>query len=273
MRAATARLRLALLAGDSDPEIAGYATKILGETNPAGAWIRERILDQNPRVQLLAIQGLAKAVTHVAPPKRQEFEKAAAAVLLEVLSENRNEDAYIRHAAVFALARIGDVSALFAAAKDSSPAVRMGVCLALRRLQRAEIAQFLNDSDPNIVLEAARAINDVPIPEALPDLARLLLRSSRANEAPSEKMKRDQSFVSSAATESFVLRRAMNAHFRLGQKGNASILASFAANGNAPETLRVEALELLSLWAKPPGVTGCRPLASAASARWRRGSA
>jgi quinoprotein glucose dehydrogenase len=45
----------------------------------------------------------------------------------------------------------------------------------------------------------------------------------------------------------------MNAHFRLGRKENALALALFAANDNAPETLRIEALELLALWAKPPG--------------------
>jgi len=53
-------------------------------------------------------------------------------------------------------------------------------------------------------------------------------------------------------TDAFILRRALNAHFRLGQKENASALASFAANDNSTEALRVEALELLSLWAKPP---------------------
>src|SRR5437660_10778043 len=108
-----------------------------------------------------------------------------------------------------------------------------------------------------IVLEAARAINSVPVPEALPDLARLLSRSSRGNEAPitlrASRITDNQSLATSAsATHSFILRRALNANFRLGQRENASALASFAANDSFPETLRVEALELLSLWAKPP---------------------
>ena len=130
-------------------------------------------------MQLLAIEGLAKAVAHVAPAKREVFVKAASSALLEVLKRNQNQDAHLRHAAVFALARIGDVPALLAAAKDESPAVRLGVCLALRRLQRPEIAQFLNDSDSQIALEAARAINDAPIPEAMNALANVPPASRR----------------------------------------------------------------------------------------------
>ena len=119
-----------MLVTDPDPEIAGNATRLIGETNPAGSWIRERVQDRNSRVQLLAIEGLAKAVAHVAPAKREVFVKAASSALLEVLKRNQNQDAHLRHVAVFALARIGDLPALLAAAKDESPAVRMGVCLA-----------------------------------------------------------------------------------------------------------------------------------------------
>src|SRR5213075_1992658 len=96
---------------------------------------------------------------------------------------------------------------------DPSPAVRMGVCLALRRLQRAEVAQFLNDADPQIVLEAARAIYDVPIPAALEDLARVASRNSRSNETPTENADLDHSLGPSAAAELFALRRALNANF------------------------------------------------------------
>jgi len=55
------------------------------------------------------------------------------------------------------------VDSLVSAARDRSPAVRMGVLLTMRRLQRSEISMFLQDADPAIVLEAARAINDQPI--------------------------------------------------------------------------------------------------------------
>ena len=57
-----------------------------------------------------------------------------------------------------------------------SPAVRMGVLLALRRTDDPDVARFLNDADPLLVVEAARAINDVPIDAAMPKLAALVRR-------------------------------------------------------------------------------------------------
>jgi quinoprotein glucose dehydrogenase len=173
---------------------------------------------------------------------------------LGVLRDNNDADAYLRHAAVLALARLGDVPALLAAAKDESSAVRLGVCLALRRLQHPEIAQFLNDSDPQVLLEAARAIYDAPIPEGLVALSQKLPAIAWQGETYNQK------------NTAPLMRRAMNARFRLGGIENAKALASFAADENAPEALRVEALELLALWPNPPGrdrVVGLwRPLPS-----------
>ena len=48
-----------------------------------------------------------------------------------------------------------DFDALITFAKDRSPAVRMGVLLALRRLHRSEIAMFLHDSEPLVVEEVS----------------------------------------------------------------------------------------------------------------------
>ena len=38
----------------------------------------------------------------------------------------------------------------------------------------AEVARYLSDAEPKLVLEAARAINDAPINEAMPQLAALI---------------------------------------------------------------------------------------------------
>lgn len=175
--------------------------------------------------------------------------------LTAVLRDNKDQDAYLRHAAVLALARIGDTPALLAAANNNSRSVRLGVLLALRRLGSPEVARFLHDADPQIVLEAARAINDAPIPAARPQLA-ALLSSSRRESAPvsSAASGKDQSGLTSAATEleTFTLRRALNANFRLGGADHAKALVQFAANKTSPELLRVEALEMLADWATPP---------------------
>lgn len=178
--------------------------------------------------------------------ERNTRNRVAVPPLLDLLRTNADQDATVRHAAVHALVRIGDTDALLAAAKDSSASVRLGACLALRRLMHPGIAQFLDDPDPRIVLEAARAIADLPIEPALPKLA-----------AVTE--------LKSAKLDGFTLRRALNAHFRLGQPTNALALAAFAARADASESLRVEALEMLADWPQPSSrdkITGLwRPLA------------
>jgi len=107
---------------------------------------------------------------------------------------------------------------------------------AMRRTENAAIAQFLGDRDPRFVLEAARAINDLPIEAAFPKLAALGdLKSSLAG------------FPSDDATP--ILRRVANAAFRLGGDANASLLASLVGNARLADSLRVEALEMLGEWA------------------------
>ena len=239
-----ALLRVVSAMTSSNAEVRSQAVRLLGQNPSPAVWTRDFSLDPNPQVQFSAMQALAKVFPKIPAAERAEFAKKTIPVLTNVLQRNTAQDPYIRHAAVFALARIGDVPALLAAAKDASPAVRLGVCLALRRLQRPEVAQFLGDSDPKIALEAARAINDAPIPAATFALSQMFAISAwNAEYWMTEKMQSSMP----------LLRRALNANFRLGQKQNAQALALFAANTMAPEALRVEALELLALWAKPPG--------------------
>ncbi len=222
---------------DSDDEIRSQACKLVGDcrTTKAGSQLLQMLNDRNARVRFLAAQSLGKL------GKREAVQP-----LLNLLRTNADQDATVRHAAVHALVRIGDADALLAAAKDSSASVRLGACLALRRLMHPGIAQFLDDPDPRIVLEAARAIADLPIEPALPKLA-----------AVTE--------LKLAKLDGFTLRRALNAHFRLGQPTNALALAAFAARADASESLRVEALEMLADWPQPSSrdkITGLwRPLA------------
>jgi quinoprotein glucose dehydrogenase len=48
------------------------------------------------------------------------------------------------------------------------------------------------------------------------------------------------------------LYRALNAHFRIGNRANAEALATFAARSDVPSNLRVLALKMLGDWGKPP---------------------
>jgi quinoprotein glucose dehydrogenase len=219
---------------------------------------RTAVTNRDPTVQAAALATLGRQAAVRWPEVPARYRSDTLGTIAAALRIGEN-DAHIRHAAVLALARIGDVPALRALARDDAPAVRLGVCLAFRRLQRPEIAQFLRDSDPQIVLEAARAIHDAPIPDAMNALASVPLPSRRDSKQEPGRMPGALS-----RQEPALARRVLNAHFRLGAETNAQALAEFAAS-EASDALRAEALELLALWARPPGrdrVVGLwRPLA------------
>ena len=65
-----------------------------------------------------------------------------------------------------AVAGVADADTLKTLAAKADPAARLVACLAMRRHGDAAIAGLLDDADPRIVLEAARAIHDVPSPAA-----------------------------------------------------------------------------------------------------------
>src|SRR5262249_60969700 len=133
-----------------------------------------------------------------------------------MLRDNDDKDAFLRHTGVMALAACRDRDALLKAGDDPSAAVRMGVLLALRRRGDAAVAKFLNDAEPKLVAEAARAINDVPIKPAFPQLAAL---SNRTKLPPT------------------LLYRVINANFRLGKPENARAVAALAARPRGPAPL------------------------------------
>ena len=151
--------------------------------------------------------------------------------MLDVLRRNADEDPFLRHGAVMGLAGIGDIDALLAAADDRSAAVRMGVLLALRRLRRAEVAWFLADADPLLVLEAARAVHDVPIMGGMRKLASVLDRRGVEDKA--------------------LLRRAISASFQLGGEERIALLTAFVARKDVADDMRIEALRAMRDWIGP----------------------
>jgi quinoprotein glucose dehydrogenase len=219
---------------DKDPEVRAQTARVMGIARYEGAFnaLMQLLQDSDARVRYFAVQaagryGDARAVERI----------------ISVIRENGERDPYLRHAGMMALTTIDGGKHLELAAKEASPSVRIAALLGMRKLESPDVAQFLKDRDSSVVLEAARAINDVPINDAMPQLAEL---------------------TKNAKSSDFILRRAMNANFRLGKGSNAQAITTLIAQDAASETVRVEGLEFLGDWAKPGGrdrITGLwRPL-------------
>jgi quinoprotein glucose dehydrogenase len=211
------------LLDDGDAEVRSQATKVVGDGHVASAVPKliGLLRDDSLRVRFFAAISLGKLGS-----------RDALGPILAMLRENADRDPYLRHAGVMALVGLDNEASLLAAARDESAAVRMGVLLALRRKGSPEVARFLEDAEPRLVLEAARAINDAPINAAMPRLAALPIRSGASEP---------------------LLRRVLNANFRLGEAEHASALAGLAGRNDVPESIRAEALQALGQWARPSG--------------------
>jgi len=145
----------------------------------------------------------------------------------------------LRHAAVYALHRIGAPDEIWAHAGDPSRSVRLAVLLTSRQTGDPRIEKFLDDEDGLLVIEAARAIYDVPIDAAMPALAGLATSIEAAD--PDD-----------LQTSQALHRRIIGANVRLRSEAGATALARYAADENQLERLRKMALEALGSYSKPP---------------------
>lgn len=208
---------------DSDPEIRAQAAKWLGDIKyrEAGAALVPVLKDTASRARFFAAEALG----------RIQYEPAIQPII-SMLEQNNDVDAYLRHAGSLALARIGKAEPVVALSKSPSRALRIAAVVALRRMSHPGIAAFLQDQDEFVVTETARAINDdLSIKDALPALAGLLNTTPFTNEA--------------------LLRRVISANLRVGNDAALQALTDFSLNDKNPDTMRAEAVEVISVWAKP----------------------
>jgi quinoprotein glucose dehydrogenase len=212
---------------DEDAEVRAQTARVLGDNRWADAagTLVGLLRDSSPRVRFFAAQALGRIGY-----------RPAVAPLVAMLKENADADPFLRHAGVTALAAIGDVEGIQARARDSSVSVRLAVLLAQRRLKDTRLTQFLKDADLFLATEAARAIHDLPIESGIRALAGVLNRFE-AGAVPIEAEP--------------LLRRAVNAHFRLGGLDNARAVVRVAANSHFPPAIRAEALSALGEWSAP----------------------
>jgi quinoprotein glucose dehydrogenase len=231
-RDANASAPLLPLLDDGDADVRAIACRCLGDArlSTAIAPLQKCLADGNPRVQREAALALARF---------GERASKATAALFTMLRQNDDHDPVLRHAAVFALAAAATSGDLLAAAADPSPAVRLGVLLALARRSDAEVARFLVDPLSSLRREAARAIHDQPIPAAMPALAR-------------------HCYDDEPGDEHFDW-RAISACRQLGEVEVGEALVHLATLKNHPAATRQEALAVLAEWRAPHGqcrVTG-----------------
>ncbi len=208
---------------DADPHIRANCAKVLGEAKVKSAItdLLPLLEDSHPNVQYRAIEALGKLEA------LQAYQP-----MIKLLEATGESDPHLRHVIAYALSKMDTESSLHGLQVHPSSAVRMGAVLGLRHKRSASLQVYLNDPDPLVSLEAARAIHDdLSVEEALPALAKVL------DSIPSE-------------NEAF-LRRAINANLRLGTAEAADRLARFI-NSEAPLAMRQDALWALGYWGDPP---------------------
>lgn len=217
---------LLTLLDDPEGEIQGQAARqvseaLHGETNDLTKGVVSRIIPllehANLRVRFFAAEALG-----------QLGDPAAFEPLVAMLAENADQDRHLRHAGVTGLVGVADAPKLASLASHENASVRLAAVVALRHMRSPAVADFLKDKEQAIVLEAARAIHDLPIPDAMPALAALVDRRT---------------------TSDPLLRRIVNVNNRL---GNAAAVAAIAGQTDAPDVVRRIALRTLQNWANPP---------------------
>jgi quinoprotein glucose dehydrogenase len=214
------------LLSDADAEIRTQVAKVTGEAGFSSALDVMLPLLDDPSIRVRSIAAIA--IGKLGSPKAVDS-------LFALVRRNKNADAYLRHACVMGLLGSAQQSPglLLAKAGKGTDAEKLAAVLALRRMLHPGIAEFLKDENLYLMTEVARAIHDdFSIPNALPALAESLDRQDLAGEP--------------------LLRRVINANFRVGRPADAERLARYAVRKDAPEKMRTTALACLALWTQPP---------------------
>jgi len=149
---------------NADAELRRLAARLAGDAGLPGAAPKlvELLTDEELRVRAQAAIALGKLGHAEAMPN-----------IAALAWENDNQDPFLRHAAVMGLVGMNQPDKVHELAADPFPQTRMVAVLVMRRTKDPQLARLLHDPDLRVATEAARAINDLPIPGAMPALAAL----------------------------------------------------------------------------------------------------
>lgn len=235
------------LLGDEEAEIRAQAALIAGEMKaPVTSRLGRLLSDESLRVRYYAAEALAK----IGGGDNLDG-------IITMLIENNDADPIVRHGGMMAIAaavKSNGVSAIENLAKHDSTSVRLATTIALRsRYQElihvvdasasaeelkdlgVAIASMLTDADAQIVLEAARTIHDLPVPDQMEALAAVSV----------------DEFSSSDSNVDAMVRRIIGANNHAGNAAAAMNLANWAADDSRAIERRVEAVNLLGNWMTP----------------------
>ncbi len=206
------------LLSSTDAEVRAQAAKGLAECSiDAQVELIKLLKDEDNRVRYFACQTLGQLKI-----------KAATQPLFALLTENNDQDRFLRHAASLALGRIGDRDALIQAV-SAQRSERLGAVLALRQIGDGSLIDFLADADTYIGTEAAIAIYDLDLMPAFPALVAHFFAAEDVLPRP-------------------LARRALHASNRM---GNLEGVIKLALDVDYDTALREEAALLVGEWMHP----------------------
>ena len=228
-------VNLVELLSDEDTEIRAQAAKVLSDsrTEMAGEALLKVLDDPSSRVKAFAAIGVGKCNIPSALPK-----------LIEILAANDDTDPFLRHACVQGLWGLNQREKMLKELYHESAAVRLGILLTLRKLEDPRVKYLLDDESKFVRDEAIRAINDLDLITALPDLADEIQPFAEGDAVSQIKDHRD------LLTQT----RLINANFRVGSPENAANLIRYAAQSKLPGVLREQAMMALLEWLEPKPV-------------------
>ena len=222
--------KLVELSGDADERLAARAMETLGESvrYSSEATVRAQAIEAVRR----GLQASSPVIQFAACMASESIQDdSLLPQILKLIEANQDRDPILRHATIMALRGIPTTRLVIALSQNQSPSVRLAAVVALRKKKDPGLAAFLNDASMIVVREVVRAIHDQPqLHGLLPSLAEKIV---------------------GVANDDAIVRRVLNANFRLGQTSHALRLAEFAASSDCDPKYRVEALEMLSTWGEP----------------------
>ena len=162
---------------DPDAEIRRLAARLAGDAAVADAAdaLLELLSDDDLRIRAQACIALGKLRHADAIPN-----------IAAVIWENDNQDPFLRHAGVLGLALMDQPEKIHELAADQFPQNRLAAVLVMRRTSDPQLARLLHDADRRVATEAARAIHDLQLPDAMPALAAMAERFAPDERSMSE---------------------------------------------------------------------------------------